>query len=124
MLASKKSQIKPLLMDQSFISGIGNLYAAEILFYAKIHPERRACDILDKDKEKLFKAMQEVLSRAVLYGGSSVDDYVRLSGAKGSYKRFHKVYAREGKPCFVCKTLIKRIVQGGRGTYFCPKCQK
>ncbi len=124
MLSGKKSQIKPLLMDQSFISGIGNLYAAEILFNAKIDPGRKACEILDKEKEALFKSMLDILSRAILHGGSSVDDYVRLSGEKGKYKKFHKVYGREGKPCLVCKTPIKRIGQAGRGTYFCPKCQK
>jgi formamidopyrimidine-DNA glycosylase len=67
--------------------------------------------------------MQNILSEAILYGGSSVDDYVRLSGEKGKYVKYHKVYGREGKPCFICKTAIKRSVLGGRGTYFCPKCQ-
>lgn len=123
MLAEKKTKIKPLLMEQGFISGIGNLYAAEILFDAKINPGRRACELLDKEKEALFKSMQNILTEAIRCGGSSVDDYVRLSGEKGKYVRYHKVYGREGKPCFTCKTLIKRTVLGGRGTYFCPKCQ-
>ena len=68
--------------------------------------------------------MKKVLSSAVKYGGSSVDDYVRVSGKNGDYMRFHQVYGREGKPCFVCKNPVKRIAQGGRGTYFCPHCQK
>lgn len=124
MLAGKKAMIKPLLMDQKFICGIGNLYAAEILFNAKISPERKAESLSNKEKERLFNAMRDVLDAAVKYGGSSVDDYVRLSGAKGEYKRYHKVYGRENKPCFICNALIKRSVLGGRGTYFCPKCQR
>jgi len=124
MLAVKKTKIKPLLMDQKFISGIGNLYAVEILFRAKINPERKAGGLLNREKELLFNSMQDILSEAISYGGSSVDDYVRLSGEKGKYIKYHKVYGREGKPCFICKTLIKRNLLGGRGTYFCPKCQK
>ena len=124
MLSKKKTKIKPLLMDQGFISGIGNLYVAEILFCAKIHPERPAQSLTDAEKSLLFKAINDILHAAIRYGGSSIDDYVRLSGSKGVYMKYHKVYVREGKPCFVCKGAIKRIAQGGRGTYFCPKCQK
>ncbi|MDD2679437.1 MAG: DNA-formamidopyrimidine glycosylase [Candidatus Omnitrophica bacterium] len=124
MLSHKKTRIKPLLMDQAFISGIGNLYAAEILFRAKIHPERRANTLKAQEKALLFKAINDILKAAIRHAGSSVDDYVRLSGEKGGYVRYHKVYGRQGKPCLVCNTPIKRINQGGRGTYFCPRCQK
>ena len=124
MLSKKKTKIKPLLMDQGFISGIGNLYAAEILFRAKINPERSAQGLADTEKAKLYKEIKEVLTDAIKHGGSSVDDYVRLSGKRGNYARFHQVYGRINEPCFVCKTIIQRIAQGGRGTYFCPKCQK
>ena len=124
MLSKKKTKIKPLLMDQTFVSGIGNLYAAEVLFRAKIDPERCAQGLSDKEKEKLFQVINKVLQEAIHYGGSSVDDYVRVSGERGGYARYHKVYGREGKPCFICKTLIKRTALGGRGTYFCPKCQR
>jgi len=124
MLSKKKTKIKPLLMDQSFISGIGNLYAAEILFRAKIDPRRPAQSLTVEEKEALYKETKKVLRSAITYGGSSIDDYVRLSGKPGNYLQFHRVYGREGKPCFVCKGLISRIAQGGRGTYFCPKCQK
>ncbi len=123
MLLKKKTKIKPLLMDQTFISGIGNLYAAESLFRAKIHPARAALSLSAKEKELLFKEIKEVLSEAIRYGGSSVDDYVRLSGNPGAYVAHHKAYGRQGKPCLVCKTAIERIDLGGRGTYFCPKCQ-
>ncbi len=124
MLAAKKAKIKPLLLDQSFISGIGNLYAAEVLFRAGIHPERHASSLSEKEKKLLFKEIKETLKEAIQYKGSSVDQYVRLSGEPGGYVKFHKVYDREGKPCLACGTPIKRISLGGRGTYFCPKCQR
>jgi formamidopyrimidine-DNA glycosylase len=124
MLKLKKTKIKPLLMDQTFISGIGNLYAAEILFRAKIDPRRPAQSLSDEEKEILFTKIKKVLQKAIDYGGSTVDDYVRLSGKPGGYATHHKVYGRKGKPCTVCKTAIKRINLGGRGTYFCSKCQK
>jgi formamidopyrimidine-DNA glycosylase len=111
-------------MDQTFISGIGNLYAAEALFRARIHPQRPASSLSDKEKELLFKEIRDTLSEAIKYKGSSVDQYVQLSGEAGDYVKYHKVYDREGKPCVVCKTPIKRISLGGRGTYFCPGCQK
>ena len=123
-LSAKKTKIKPLLMDQAFISGIGNLYAAEILFRAKIDPPRPAESLSDKEKEVLFQEIKEVLSAAIRHGGSSVDDYVRLSGQPGGYAAYHRVYGREGKPCLVCRTPVKRITLGSRGTYFCPKCQR
>jgi formamidopyrimidine-DNA glycosylase len=124
MLASKKTKIKPLLMDQTFISGIGNLYTAESLFRAKIHPQRPAESLSEKEKGLLFKEIKGTLTEAIHYGGSSVENYVRLSGEPGGYVKYHKVYGREGRPCMLCKSPIKRIDMGGRGTYFCPKCQK
>jgi formamidopyrimidine-DNA glycosylase len=124
MLSKKKTKIKPLLMDQAFISGIGNLYAAEALFRARVRPERPASSLSDKEKGTLFKEIKDTLNEAVKYKGSSVDQYVQLSGEKGDYVKHHKVYGREREPCLICKTPIRRISLGGRGTYFCPKCQK
>lgn len=124
MLDKKKTKIKPLLMDQTFISGVGNLYAAEALFRARIHPERPANSLSDKEKAGLFKEIKDTLNEAIQHKGSSVDQYVQLSGEPGDYVQYHKVYDREGKPCLVCKTPIKRISLGGRGTYFCPRCQR
>lgn len=124
MLSSRKTKIKPLLMDQEFISGIGNLYAAESLFRAKIHPERPAASLSDKEKELLFKEIKDTLQEAIHYKGSSVDQYVQLSGKPGDYAKHHKVYDREGEPCIACRVPIERISLAGRGTYFCPKCQK
>ncbi|MFA4842965.1 MAG: DNA-formamidopyrimidine glycosylase [Candidatus Omnitrophota bacterium] len=124
MLAKKKTKIKPLLMDQAFISGIGNLYAAEVLFRARINPQRPANSLADEEKELLLHEIKDTLDEAIKCKGSSIDQYVQLSGEPGDYVRHHKVYGREGKPCLVCRTPIKRTVLGGRGTYFCPKCQK
>ncbi|MDD5691565.1 MAG: DNA-formamidopyrimidine glycosylase [Candidatus Omnitrophica bacterium] len=124
MLSKKKTKIKPLLMDQGFIAGIGNLYASEILFRSKINPQRPGQSLTNKEKEILYREIKKVLTSAIKHGGSSVDDYVRVSGKPGDYVRFHQVYGREGKPCFVCGNPVKKFTQGGRGTYFCPKCQK
>ena len=123
MLFKRKTKIKPLLLDQTFISGIGNIYAAEILFRAKINPRKPAQSLVQQEQRVLYQEIRKVLKSAIKHGGSSVDDYVRVSGKNGDYARFHRVYGRQGKPCFVCASLIKRIAQGGRGTYFCPRCQ-
>ncbi len=124
MLLKKKTAIKPLLLDQKFISGIGNIYAAEILYRAKINPLRSSKTLLQNEVETLFCQTIAVLKMAIKCGGSSVDDYVRVSGENGDYARHHQVYGRQGRPCFVCKNLIQRITQGSRGTYFCPHCQR
>ncbi|MBI4982232.1 MAG: DNA-formamidopyrimidine glycosylase [Candidatus Omnitrophica bacterium] len=124
MLLEKNSKIKTLLLDQSFVSGIGNLYAAEALFRAKIHPERKASSLAEKEASALLKEIKDTLSEAIKYKGSSIDQYVQLDGQRGEYVKFHKVYGRQGKPCLICKMPIKRISLGGRGTYFCPRCQK
>jgi formamidopyrimidine-DNA glycosylase len=116
MLLKRKTKIKPLLMDQAFICGIGNIYASEILFRSGINPFSPAQNLKKEKLPVLYKKMLTVLKSAIQHGGSSVDDYVRVSGRNGDYARFHQVYARQGKPCFICGTLIKRIIQGGRGT--------
>ena len=123
MLASKKTKIKPLLLDQTFVSGIGNIYANEALFRAKIIPARPANSLSEKEKELLFTEIKKTLKEAIAHKGSSVDQYVQLSGEDGGYAKYHKVYDREKEPCLKCKTPIQRIVLGGRGTYLCPRCQ-
>lgn len=120
----RSGKIKVLIMDQKFISGIGNLYAAEALFRAKIDPRRPANTLLEKEKELLFREIKNVLMQAIKYGGSSVTDYIKVSGEKGDYARFHQVYDRKGEKCYKCGSTVQRISLGGRGTYFCPKCQK
>jgi formamidopyrimidine-DNA glycosylase len=124
MIGEKKTKIKPLLMDQTFIAGIGNLYAAEALFRAKIHPARPAVSLTETEKNVLLRAIKATLIEAIRYKGSSVDQYVQLSGEAGAYAQYHKVYGRQGKDCLVCKTPIQRTVLGARWTYFCPRCQK
>jgi len=124
MLEKKKTKIKILIMDQKFISGIGNLYANEVLFRAKIHPQRPASSLSGKEKGLLLKEIKDVLSEAIHYKGSSVDQYVQVSGRPGEYVKYHQVYDRENEPCFRCKGKVKKIALGGRGTYFCPVCQK
>ncbi len=124
MLAKKKTKIKPLLMEQTFISGVGNLYVAEALFRARISPLRPASTLTDKEKGLLLKEIKDTLSEAIRYKGSSIDQYVQLTGRQGNYVKYHRAYGREGKPCLVCKSPIKRISLGGRGTYFCSKCQR
>lgn len=124
MLVKKKTKIKVLLLDQKFLSGVGNLYANEALFRAKIDPRRPANSLSDKETALLFKEIKNTLSEAIKYGGSSVDQYVQLSGKPGNYVKYHKVYDREGEKCFKCRGIIKRISLAGRGTYFCPVCQK
>lgn len=124
ILDGKKTKIKPLLLDQRFISGIGNLYAAESLFRAKINPLRPAQSLSEKEGSVLLRSIKAVLKEAIRYKGSSVDEYVQLSGAPGRYVMHHKVYGRQGKPCPVCRSSVRRIALGGRGTYFCPNCQK
>jgi formamidopyrimidine-DNA glycosylase len=124
MLKNRKTKIKVLLLDQKFISGVGNLYAVEALFSAKIDPRRPANSLSNKETELLFREIKRILLLAIKHGGSSVEDYVKVSGKKGDYMRFLKVYDRKGEKCYKCKGKIERISLGGRGTYFCPKCQK
>ncbi len=124
MLENKKTKIKPLLMDQAFISGVGNLYAAEALFRAGISPERSAQSLTANERKKLLKEIKDTLREATRHKGSSVDNYVHLNGKRGNYAKYHKVYGRNGLACLVCKKPIKRISLAGRGSYFCPNCQK
>jgi formamidopyrimidine-DNA glycosylase len=124
ILARKKTKIKPLLMDQSFIAGIGNIYAQEALFRSGIHPQRPASSLKKEEIEILFTEIQEVLKEAIKYRGSSIDDYVDAKGKKGGFGERLQVYGLDGKSCYKCNTVINKIDLGGRGTCFCPKCQK
>jgi formamidopyrimidine-DNA glycosylase len=124
MLSQKKTKIKPLLMDQKFLAGVGNIYASESLYKAKIHPQRVAFTLTKEEVGKLYKSLQEILKEAIKYRGTSVDSYRDVEGKKGDYAARLKVYGREGKPCYNCGKPIRRIELGGRGTFFCPNCQK
>jgi formamidopyrimidine-DNA glycosylase len=120
----RKTPIKSALLNQKLLSGVGNIYADESLFRAGIRPRRRASSLTREDLRRLYPAVQEVLREAIALGGSSVSDYVDADGEEGFFQLQHRVYGREGEPCLVCKTLIKRVVIAGRSSHYCPKCQK
>lgn len=119
-----KAKIKPLLIDQNFLSGIGNIYADESLHYAGILPTRPSGKIKSEEIIKLHIGIEKILKKSIEKGGTSVDTYVTLSGGKGSYEKYLKVYGREGKKCFRCKGIVRRVKLGGRSAHFCPRCQK
>ncbi len=124
LCGSSTRAIKILLMDQSKIGGVGNIYANDALFLAKIHPERKSSSLNHDEIKKLFNSTEEVLKKGLKYGGSSQSSYVRPDGTSGKYQEHFIVYGKAGKPCPVCGTKIERIKVGGRGTFFCPSCQK
>jgi formamidopyrimidine-DNA glycosylase len=120
----KGAKIKPLLMDQSFVAGIGNVYSDEILFYAGVRPTRKAGSLKPKEIEKIYQGIKKILPAALSRRGTSADTYVDTEGREGNYIPLLRVYQREGQPCFVCGTKIKRLKMGGRSAHFCPRCQK
>ena len=111
-------------MDQKIVTGLGNIYADESLFEAKIKPERPANSLSKTEIEKLHTAIIRILKKAVKVGGSSVATYRLLDNTQGNYAREHKVYGKDGENCPNCKTKLKKIILGGRTTIFCPKCQR
>ena len=120
----RKTPIKSALLNQKLLRGVGNIYADESLFRSGIRPRRRAATISGEQLRKLFSAVKEVLCEAIALGGSSISDYVDADGQEGFFQLQHRVYGREGEPCLVCKTAIKRVVIAGRSSHYCPKCQK
>jgi formamidopyrimidine-DNA glycosylase len=120
----RKTPIKSALLNQKLLSGVGNIYADESLFRAKVRPRRRASSLTRAEFQKLHKGLQQVLREAIKAGGSSVSDYVDAEGREGFFQLKHYVYGREGKPCRVCKTPIKRVIIAGRSSHYCPHCQK
>ena len=125
-LLSKRpdAKIKPFLMDQKIIAGIGNIYSDEILFAAKVQPLRRAKTLSDKEIKLIHQNIGRILSEAIKYNGSSVEHYLDACGKKGDYVKQHKVYQKEGQNCPRCGGRIKRVKIGGRSARFCPYCQK
>ena len=120
-----RKPIKALLLDQEKIAGIGNIYASEILFEAKINPKRPAKNLNQQEIKALYCATLFILEEAINYGGSSASDeaYIQPDISRGLYQDHSRVYQRDGQPCKKCKALIKRIIVGGRGTFYCPVCQ-
>ena len=123
-ICGKRARIKALLLDQRVLRGVGNIYADESLWKAKIHPMRLGARLRREQVGKLYRALQGILERAIVMRGSSIADFLDAEGQPGEYQRHHKAYGREGKPCFRCKTRIKRVIVVGRSSYFCPVCQK
>ncbi len=124
LLEGKQTKIKPLLLNQEFIVGLGNIYVDEALYQAKIHPETKAHRISPKKVSLLHQAIRDTLEEAVQQGGSSIKSYVNGQGEMGMFQQQLKAYGRKGEPCFRCGNPLTKTVVGGRGTHFCPRCQK
>ena len=123
---NKTQNIKHFLMDQKNIAGLGNIYCSEILFDSKISPLRLVNDMKKSEIKKIVKSIKKILTKAIELGGTSLSDYKTPSGKLGYFKNELKVYGMENKNCFFCKkrSKIKKLVQQGRSTFFCMKCQK
>jgi formamidopyrimidine-DNA glycosylase len=120
----RRTPVKTLLLDQSVLAGVGNIYADEALFAAGVRPTRRADRLRGEECEALAAAVRRVLRRAIATGGSSISDYVRPDGSDGGYQDERRVYGRTGEPCLRCRQPIRRVVIGTRSSHFCPDCQR
>jgi formamidopyrimidine-DNA glycosylase len=120
---SRRARIKAMLLDQHVVGGVGNIYADESLFRARIHPARIAGDLKHAQLAALHKALREVLTSAIQMRGSSVSDYVDSEGKRGKFQNRHRVYQRTKKPCVRCGKTIQRMIVAGRSSHFCPQCQ-
>jgi formamidopyrimidine-DNA glycosylase len=121
---SKNKTIKSLLLDQSVISGLGNIYVDESLFQARVHPQTRAMALSQGQVKNLFRIIKNILSQAIRMQGSTLKDYRRPDGTSGGFQNFHQVYGRTGHPCPACQSPILKIKVGSRGTHYCAFCQK
>ncbi len=120
----RRTKVKNLIMDQKAVTGIGNIYACEILHAAGVHPEKMAVTLTNKDWQKIFGKAQQILKKAIDKRGTSISDWRDLYGLKGENQFELKAYGREGRPCVKCGSKIVRIKQGGRSTFYCPICQQ
>lgn len=120
----KKLPIKTTLLDQSIISGLGNIYVDEVLFASHINPLREACSIKKKEADNICSSASKIINEAIKHGGTTIRSYTSSLGVTGHYQDYLCVHKRENMPCSICKTSIKRIKINGRSTYYCPKCQK
>ena len=123
-LKNKKGKLKQILMDQTVIAGIGNIYSDEILWEAKTNPFKEVKRLSDEEIKKTYFAIKKVFKRAVELKGESISDFRRISGEKGGFDILRKVYRREGEKCSRCGTKIRRVKLGGRSAHFCPRCQR
>jgi formamidopyrimidine-DNA glycosylase len=124
LFRGRRTSIKAALLNQKLLQGVGNIYADESLFRAGIRPRRMAARLKRDELERLRGSLASVLLEAISRGGSSVSDYVDATGEPGLFQLEHKVYMRTGQPCLVCGTPIRRVTVAGRGTHYCPDCQK
>ncbi|TVQ41917.1 MAG: DNA-formamidopyrimidine glycosylase [Gloeocapsa sp. DLM2.Bin57] len=122
-LAKTQRNIKTVLLDQSIIAGIGNIYADEALFKSGIHPETRAAELTKEEVTKLHRGIINVLQESITYGGTTFSNFINVVGINGNYGKLAWVYRRMGQPCRVCQTPIERLKLAGRSSHFCPKCQ-
>jgi formamidopyrimidine-DNA glycosylase len=125
LFGRRSGRIKSLLLNQTFLAGLGNIYADEVLFASKIHPLRKADSLTLDERARLYRAIRQVLSSAVTGRGTTLDDggYTDTEGREGTYQQWIAVYGRRGKPCFRCQTPIERVIIGGRSSHYCPRCQ-
>jgi len=124
LLQGSKRPVKNLLMDQSCIAGLGNIYTTEALFRAGIHPARRTDRVSRGESRRLCRAIRQVLRESIAAGGTTISDYRLADGSLGQFALRLRVYGREGEPCRRCRAPIARLVLSGRSTFFCPKCQR
>lgn len=125
LFEKRRGKLKPLLLDQTFLAGLGNIYVDESLWYARLHPLRRAESLTRAERGRLYRAIRQVLTRAIAAGGTSIDVmYTRVNGASGGFRNSLRAFDREKRPCRRCGALIQKTVVGQRGTHFCPRCQK
>lgn len=123
-LKHKSIAIKSALLDQTIIVGLGNIYVDETLFRSKLHPETKSNRITKKDTEKIIESSKQVLQKAVDLGGTTIRSYTSSLGVTGRFQNELQVHMNEGEPCPICTTTIEKIKVNGRGTYYCPSCQK
>lgn len=123
-LAGRTASIKALLLNQSILAGVGNIYADEALFLAGIDPRRAGGELAEEEVERLHESIRSVLQAAIAGRGSSLQNYAPPGDEKGSYQESHQVFRRTDQPCYACGTAIRRIVLAQRSTHFCPSCQK
>lgn len=124
LLRHKNKPIKVAIMDQSVVSGVGNIYASEALFLAGLDPRKKAAELSDEEFQELYKGIRESLEVGIKYGGSTRATFVNIEGERGYFLDYANVYGKEGQKCHGCTGKVEKIQQAGRGTYWCPSCQK
>ena len=123
-IGTRKARIKALLLDQSVLRGVGNIYADESLWHARIHPTKTGAQLRREKLLALHKALQKILKHAIRMRGSTIADFRDGDGEAGEYQQHHQAYGKEGQPCKRCRTRIRRMIVAGRSSFYCPRCQK